>query len=382
MSDLKDCYRIVQEDSVVVYYDADYVLTPSECASIRRHTRLTADGNFGGEVRDYWINTNQLALRVRYQDGKSDGLIEQYHFNGRLALRGQLLQGIPSGEWQYWYTNGQRRQTARFSAENTVYLVAYWDSTGTQQVANGTGYWEGELAPTYTTMLPGNIKRNHSTLRFKGSVADGVPHGEWQSIYAHNKQVFTVENFARGKFRHGRMATKPVYGSATLTASQIIFALASPSKLAEDFELGLSCATRQQQQQNQKVLAQIRFPSNTSLPPDYAEQLGRKLMLYAGQPWYERLPARSALRCQLDSTGSIQEVSGDNAPLQAVIRDAMRLMPRWSAATYQGHYIPGGFTVVVVNNSGSLTMQLYVTATVPAESAGEVREYWQYWIGF
>ncbi|SDX93369.1 toxin-antitoxin system YwqK family antitoxin [Hymenobacter psychrophilus] len=374
---LEDCYRVIEADSVLLYYDTEYRLTPPQCASIRRHTRLTADADFKGQVLDYWMETGRLAMRLQYKNAQANGSIEQFHANGTMALRGQLVAGTPTGEWRYWYDNSQLRQVVQFLPDGQLRIESYWDSTGTQRVTDGNGNWEGTLASSYTTLPEGKKVRIVSKFIFRGEVADGVPNGQWQSMQRHNRQPFTIENFVQGKFRSGRLATKPVYGTAALSTPYVVFALESPSKFADGFDLGVSCETRQHQQQDQKILAALRFPTNSLPLPDYAEQLRRSLASYSGQPWYRKLPTETVVRCELDTTGYVKEVSCSNAALKSVILKEVRAMSHWIPATYQGKYIPGGFIVLVSNTRDDVLVELSTMATTPSAAGAPAEEYKQ-----
>ncbi|SES97784.1 toxin-antitoxin system YwqK family antitoxin [Hymenobacter actinosclerus] len=376
-AELKDCYRIIKDDSVILYYDTNYILTPPQCASIRRHTRLTADGDFKGQVLDYWMDTGHLAMRLQYENARSNGLIEQFHANGAMELRGQLVAGNPTGEWRYWYDNAQLRQVVQFSPDGHLRIESYWDSTGTQRVANGNGSWEGTLASSYTTLPGGKVKRNTNNLIFQGEIVNGVPNGQWQSLQRHNRKPFTIENFVEGKFRSGRLATKPVYGNAALTAPRMVFALESPSKFADIFDIGLSCETRQHFEQQQKLMAGLRFPTNPLSLPEYAAKLRRSLARYSGQPWYQRLPSETVVRCELDSAGNIKEATSSDVALRSVVLEAVKAMPHWTPATYQSNYVAGGFIVLVFNKSGNVLVELRTMATTPSAAGAPAEEHRQ-----
>ena len=103
---LNDCYHVVGKGSVVFYYSADYVLMPTNCATIRRHVRLDSTGKFLGYVRDYRLDNNQPVLRGAYREGRKEGLFEVLHAPGELAARGHYRQGQQVVDWAYWYPSG------------------------------------------------------------------------------------------------------------------------------------------------------------------------------------------------------------------------------------------------------------------------------------
>ncbi|MBB4600364.1 hypothetical protein HNQ93_000156 [Hymenobacter luteus] len=345
---------MVQGDSIILFYDAAYVLTPPACASIRRHTRLTATGDFRGEVRDYWMDSNTLILRAHYQDAKATGTVEQFFTDGRPAVRGQLRQGVPADEWHYWYPTGQRHQTLVFSSEGHVQIQAYWDSTGAPRTTDGAGYWEGTLAPQYVRIGPVQPPLADDGLYFRGTLRNGVPHGEWQSVNRNTKQVFTSETFVDGRFRGGKLNFKPASGSATLTAPQIRLQVEGPQALAERFQLGYSCAEKLRQQQEREkaqargqLLSQLVLPKNQLSIPEYQNQLAQKLRIYSNQPWFKQLPDRTQVYCRLDSLGQVTAMSTENVPLKVTLEAAIRQLPHWEPATIKGRYVSSGIMLLI-----------------------------------
>lgn len=155
---LADCVRDIKGDSVALYFDERYRLTPVPCATICRYTHLDPQGNIYGEVRDYRVATQQLAYRQHYAHGVRQGSYEAFYPNGQPQMRGTFSQGAPSGEWQFWYASGKPWQVLRWEGRPTRpwRFVAYWDSIGQQLLANGTGRWR-ELNPQQQRRLEGQV---------------------------------------------------------------------------------------------------------------------------------------------------------------------------------------------------------------------------------
>ncbi|MCC3156068.1 hypothetical protein LJ737_02410 [Hymenobacter sp. 15J16-1T3B] len=373
----KDCYQVIRNDSVRLFYDADYLLTPSACASIRRLTRITPDGNFTGEARDYWMDENVLALRVRYVNGKADGPIEQFARSGKPVVRGQLAQGVPTGEWHYWYANGQPRQVLRFPAEGGFRIVAYWDSTGARRATDGNGYWEGAPPPNYVTSGSGAWLPERTYFRFRGPVAEGLPHGQWQSIDTRTNQPFSDEMFSRGRFRSGQLSTKPRYGSAVLTTPKVVLEMEAPGATAERFRLGLACAERERRQQLRAEFEQLAMPKNALSFEAYGQQLHRKLLNFSNQPWYAQLPANAPVVCGIDSLGNVTTVLAASGPLQAVVREAVKDLPRWTPATVRGHYALCGFVVRLDRGRDQVRINPMANTGQIAWTPQLVQAYWE-----
>ena len=373
--DYKECYQVIRADSVRLFYDADYLLTPPACASIRRLTRISSDGNFTGEVRDYWMDENILALRVRYRDGKADGLIEQFAHTGKRTLRGQLTQGLPTGEWQYWYDDGQPWQVLRFPAEGGFRIVAYWDSTGARRAVDGNGYWEGAPPPNYVMYGNSAWTREQTYFRFRGPVEQGLPHGRWQSVDTRTKKPFSDENFVHGRFRSGQLSQKPLYGSTAMASPKVVLEAEAPTTPAEQFRLGLACAARARETEIRTDAEQLVMPKHALGLEGYGERLHLRLQAYGTQPWYISIKDRTPVVCGLDSTGQVSTVLANSPALQAAVREAVKSMPQWTAATVRGHYTLCGF-VAQVERDGIRVTPMASTGRLPL-TPETVRAYWE-----
>lgn len=223
---LQECYRVVKGDSVHLFYDELYRLVPEACAIIRREGHLTADGFFVGTVRDYWRSSGQPALLIQYRDKQqADGVVKQFHPNGQLAVQGLMTAGRMTGEWTYWYSDGQRQQVIQFLPEAGFRITSYWNSAGVQQVTDGNGDWEVVVADK----------------RYRGPVEDGRQHGTWTSSTVATNELISTEKFVHGKFRTGTLAAASTRSGITMTSGSIWPAVEKPGSRGEEIQLGPTC---------------------------------------------------------------------------------------------------------------------------------------------
>ena len=354
---LDQCVRVIKGDSVVLFYDANYVLTPPTCAPIRRFTRITATGDFNGETRDYDARTQKLRARLHYREGKREGRYETYFPNGQLAVQGTFAQGKPSGTWQFWYTNGQQRQTLEWTGlpAPRQRIVAYWDSTGQQGVANGNGMWH-DVMP----ML-------HS--RFGGPVIGGVAQGVWENRAAATNKLLTTEMYEQGRFKEGRAldGIGGRYKDRPLLEPQI----SDPEAAAEGFRLGTTCEARQAAYQaGAERAAQMRNaqpPSPMGDPSSFVQAVLNKLSeSNQTNDWEIIADGREfVVEAMTDEKGYLHLLSGQaGGGIITALSQVVGGLPAWRPATYNGKPVPG-VVQLVINKRGAILSMSYRTRVDP-----------------
>lgn len=341
----KDCYQTFPGDSVELYYSDAYWLTPKACASIRRNTHLSASGTFSGLVCDYRLADGRPLNRQHYRGGQRNGLFELLHPNGRVIVRGQFQNGLPMGIWQYWYANGQAKQTLMWGDDpvtEPLRIVAYWDSTGTQRAKDGNGYWEGIHA----------FGRNY----YGGPLANGRPHGTWRSTVISNGQPHCEEVYEQGRFieGYGLLGKKRqrYAGSPVLMPTAYV-----PNAEAEEFTLNQPC---------EELLAYAARANQAARPPQQAGGLGnyndrllKMLREQAENDGGTGMKGRITLLIDVGKSGqlTLNETSRDVQYAQPILAMLNRL-PQWQPATVDGQPVPG--RLVVEMEISSSTVSSYV----------------------
>lgn len=351
-ADPKHCYQTFAGDSVELYYNDHYQLTPKACASIRRNTHLSASGTFTGLVCDYRLADGRLLNRQHYHGGKRNGLYELHHPNGRVVVRGQFQNGLPTGIWQYWYANGQAWQTLMWpdDPQNEHFrILAYWDSTGTQRAKDGNGTWEG------IHVAGGN--------RFGGPIVDGLAQGTWKSTIIVNGHPYCEETYERGRFVEGfdllGKKRQRYPGPAVLMP-----VVALPSGAAERFELNQPCA---------ELLARATESQRVVRPPEQAGGLGnynsrllKMLRELAENDRGSGPKGRIVLLIDVGKSGqlTLNETSRDMHYAHPVLAMLNRL-PQWQPATVDGQPVPGQLTVEMEISSATVSSYVRPAAKRP-----------------
>lgn len=354
---LDQCVRVIKGDSVLLFYDANYTLTPAACAPIRRFTRISATGDFNGETRDYDARTQQLRARLHYREGKREGRYETYFPNGHLAVQGTFAQGKPAGTWQFWYANGQQRQTLEWTGlpGPRLRIVAYWDSTGQQGVANGNGTWR-DVMP----ML-------HS--RFGGPVMNGLAQGVWENRATATNKLLTTEVYEQGRFKEGKAldGIGGRYRDRPLLEPQI----GDPVAAAEAFHLGTTCETRQAAYQAGAARAELmrnaQPPKPAGDPNNFVHAVLRKLSeSNQTNSWEIIADGREfVVEAMTDEKGYLHLLSGQaGGGIITALTQAVSELPAWMPATYNGKPVPG-LVQLVISKRGTVLSMSYRTRVDP-----------------
>lgn len=98
-------FELIQDDSVALYFNKDFMFTEKECYDYVRRIRVTGNGDFNGYFEDRNINGRLLA-KGAYSNGIKHGYFEIFYTYGGLYGRGYYENNKPVGNWEYYYPNG------------------------------------------------------------------------------------------------------------------------------------------------------------------------------------------------------------------------------------------------------------------------------------
>jgi len=179
-------YRIIEGDSVVMFFDGKSYFRESDCADNKRYTRIDSAGNFFQAFTDS-TNHNSLLGRGYYMEGYKNGPFEIYYPNGQLQSKGDYRDGFPVGTWHYFYEDGKPERTLTMTPEDTL-VTEFYNSKGQHTVTNGNGYFSGPVNANEN--LPNQVTAS-------GNIVNGKPDGNWISYL--NNNVYCTEVFLKGQ---------------------------------------------------------------------------------------------------------------------------------------------------------------------------------------
>ena len=183
-------YDVIQDDSVVMFFNTRYWLTEAYCADFKRYTRVDKNGDFFLAFTDSSAQHNIVAKGF-YNGGAKNGYFELYYPNGVMRCKGNYKNNIEDGTWHFYYEDGNPERTLSCSATD-ILLMDFIDKDGKVMVKDGNGYFNGRVAadmPEYTVITA------------SGKIVNGSPDGDWTSKYSN--KVYCNEVFKNGKFIKG-----------------------------------------------------------------------------------------------------------------------------------------------------------------------------------
>ena len=137
-----------------------------------------------------------------YEKGKSIGPELSYYANGSISKKKENSKDRSAVIT--WYGNGQIKEikvgddSYLLTQDKPDQITAFWDSTGHQEVKDGSGY------ATYQT----RTRSENDTIQYtfftqQGAYANGLKQGVWRGRYADNS-YFYEENYDKGICQSGK----------------------------------------------------------------------------------------------------------------------------------------------------------------------------------
>ncbi len=184
----KGSARIIGEDSVQWYYNANGYLTSAECAVYYRLAKMdSVYFAFNGRYQDFTID-GDLLLEGFFVLNKPHGPYRSYHKKGQLMASGQYRKGRKTGKWFYWYKTGKLRKTVSY-AHVTPRVIDLYNKNGRALVTEGNGSFKDDL------IFPDHV--------LIGELVNGRPHGQWIMRNQMNGTIIAKEYFEKGTFMAG-----------------------------------------------------------------------------------------------------------------------------------------------------------------------------------
>ncbi len=89
-------------------------------------------------VWEVFNNENEKELKT-YLEGDLNGSYQKYSANNVLLEEGFLSKGVEVGRWNYYYSNGKKREEVEKTRFGGEVLINSWSPTGQKMVSNGMG---------------------------------------------------------------------------------------------------------------------------------------------------------------------------------------------------------------------------------------------------
>lgn len=186
--------RFLNRDSVIAYYDENYLLVEDSCAVIiRRGFFNDSAGMFTGPFEDRSKAVpKQVVAKGRYsKQGLKEGEFATWYLNGKMQARGNFKENRFDGIWDFYSPSGKPRLTIDVNGAD-ITIMDSWDEDGHRMVRDGKGTHDVEAGP----------------ITWSGKIINGKPHGKWEAklTYIRQSRVLATETFSNGIFEQGTNA--------------------------------------------------------------------------------------------------------------------------------------------------------------------------------
>lgn len=182
-----------------LYFDEQYFLTEQNC-EFKTYTRVCRynreNGGYDGFFTDYY-NNGKIALKGNYIEGKKHGDFDAFYPNGAPKYHISFVQDTAKGLGKYYYPSGEPWLEIEFI--NQTFLIRnFWNKYGVQKVANGKGKY------TFTSPTLNFNELGYSAFIFKGRIRKGLPVGIWTTdlLYPNQEtELIGFETLNKGRFQ-------------------------------------------------------------------------------------------------------------------------------------------------------------------------------------
>lgn len=189
-------YELLVGDSVALYFSKDFMFTEKECYDYIRKIRVTQNGDFNGYFEDRSV-AGKLLASGSYWNGLKHGYFEIFYPHGNMYCRGYYENNNPVGNWEFYYPNGLLERVVTLT-DSAVLLMRHIDETGTVQVENGEGNFNGAVKLSRNFKDLPQFAQLPTGMLTAGKVVAGRADGRW-IIPERTRQAYYMERFDQGK---------------------------------------------------------------------------------------------------------------------------------------------------------------------------------------
>jgi len=193
------------------------------------------EGKKNGNYRQLYPS-GKIKIKAYFTIDKIDSTYKAFYENGKIAETGNYklipklakndtfslkaaikvidqFQSFKSGEWKYYYPNGQLMEIDEFKEKDTTeYLQYYYDSSGIEMINNGKGerqkfYNTGKTKSItqYNDGEPNGIYKHfkpNGELRRSGYYSNGLMDSTWKEWFLTSKALYQITHYKSGE-KHG-----------------------------------------------------------------------------------------------------------------------------------------------------------------------------------
>lgn len=176
--------------------------------------------------------------------GRKQGVWQGYDVNGNLKYKGNFKDGVPVGEFVYYYPSGKVRARAMHAGDDKTVFIKYYFNDG-DIMAEGK-YIEQKKDSTWTY-----YSEQYGTVSSLEFYETGIPVGTWKVYYAETgrlaEEVPYKEGVKHGKwkqyFTDGKLKSEADYVDGELNGLMVIYHLNGNVEVSGTFKNSLKEGT-------------------------------------------------------------------------------------------------------------------------------------------
>jgi membrane associated rhomboid family serine protease len=177
-------------ESIRIWYDKEWQELPYGPGSFYRIGSRDSLGRWQGFVQDYYGNNN-VQMKGAYADDKRNGIFIYYSDHKTYESAGRYEKDQRIGKWESFHANGLMESEVYYG--DRYFLKSLWDSTGRQQVKDGTGKEVKHYA--------------NGVVQLEGEYKKGTREGYWYGRHETGDMHFE-EYYNQGRLMNGRSKSK------------------------------------------------------------------------------------------------------------------------------------------------------------------------------
>jgi antitoxin component YwqK of YwqJK toxin-antitoxin module len=141
----------------------------------------------------YFYNNGQVSQKGYYFLDNLDSTYEAFYESGATSTKGMYTQGVQTGAWSYWNTDGIKTREYFYNNQGEPKILNTWSDKGVPEVVNGQGLFK-VMTEEGSVLEKGNIVNGYRAGRWFKYDNDGslLEESEYKDNIAHIINLFDV----------------------------------------------------------------------------------------------------------------------------------------------------------------------------------------------
>lgn len=222
------------QDFDKVYFDNNWAVTSIDEAKFYRTSQFSISPlSYDGEIKDYYLSSNQIEMTGNYSNGIKKGEFRFYYENGNIKLILSYNNNLRTGKWTQYYSNGQIKVEVEYK-DKMEKVLNLNDSTGKSFINNDAIRYKMLYYDVPSGIYDGHIAEDDE-VELRGKLINGYRDGKWKIIK--NGEVHAVLKYDEGTLLKGYILKREIKTKLSTDYSDIFPLIVNPKKfyMTENF---------------------------------------------------------------------------------------------------------------------------------------------------